>query len=165
MAVVNFGGSFQLDQDRGAGLGSIFKTLYKTVSPLVKKLFTKGTNVLTSNASKKLLKEARKAGLKAGLNVAESALSGENIGESALENLEQFGKSLVSRANRLVDKKKKIKTKPVKRKLPKPKAKPKVNSSLTGVKKIKYTNTTQKGRANDIFDDEDLEYDDFKSTF
>lgn len=89
---------------RGAGLGSVFGTLFRAVSPLVKRLVSSGSRVLRSKAVKSLARDLRQDAVSSGLKLASQALSGENIGKAAKENVKSFGKKAASRTTSAIAK-------------------------------------------------------------
>lgn len=80
----------------------MFGTLFRAVSPLVKRLVSSTGRLLKSKASKQLLSEAKKSAVKSGLALAHDTLSGENIGKSAQKNLKQFGQEVVGQAKKAI---------------------------------------------------------------
>lgn len=65
--------------NRGDGVGSIFRSLYSTVVPLVKSAFRIGQKALATPVGQAVKKAAKRTAMRAGLNVVNDALSGENI--------------------------------------------------------------------------------------
>ena len=146
---MNFGVGNHVVSYHGAGLGSVFGTLFRSVSPIVRKLFTTGKRLLASKASKSLLNEAKKSALKASLNVAEDALSGKPVLKSAERNLNQFGKNVVGKANQIVSRNTKRK------RLPPPPKPAQKRRLLANLRRNRLSKPRKDGRSNDIFDIDD----------
>jgi hypothetical protein len=68
---------------RGAGIGSIFSSLFSRLVPIVKTALGVGRRALASQAGQKLAKAAKRSAMTAGLNVVGDALAGEHVGKSA----------------------------------------------------------------------------------
>lgn len=93
---------------RGAGVGSIFSTLYSTVKPLITKALTKGVKASKGSTARGIMKDAKKTAMEAGLNVVSDALSGKNIGDSTKRELKNAKKIMLSKAGgRILDSAKK----------------------------------------------------------
>ena len=137
----------------GGGLGSVLSTLWRASSPIIRRIFGSAAKVATSKSSKALLREAQRSALNAGLRVASDALDGRNIASSAKQNLNKVSKDVINRAVKMTAKNKPI----LNRRPPKKKRKqsPTINASVNAVKKIKFNKAQpNKGKANDIFDDQ-----------
>ena len=92
---MNFTNSSQIA--RGGGLGSVFGTLFRTVSPLVKRLVSSGARLLRSRPARKLARNIKKDAVSTGIKLASQALSGENIAKAAKENVKDFGRKAAKR--------------------------------------------------------------------
>jgi hypothetical protein len=73
--------------NRGDGVGSIFRSLYSTVVPLVKSAFRIGKKALATPVGQAVKKAAKRTAMRAGLNVVNDALAGENIIKSTKKQL------------------------------------------------------------------------------
>jgi hypothetical protein len=85
---------------RGAGLGSIFSSLFSSVVPLFKSAFRIGTKVLKSPAAKTLARQAKKQAIRSSLNIVGDALSGKNVKESAKRELESTKQTVAKAVKR-----------------------------------------------------------------
>jgi hypothetical protein len=116
---------------RGAGLGSVFGSIFRAVAPL----------------AKSALRTVGKTALKTGLSVASDALAGRNV----VESLEDHGKSgaahLLSKASKKLNKKKPPATK--RKKKQKGRGLGRRPARAAGLKTIKAGRKVSK----DIFDD------------
>ena len=140
---------------RGAGIGSIFGTLFRTVSPIVKKLFGTGGRILRSQAARSLAKDIRRDAVQSGLKLASQALSGENIAKAAKQNVKEFGKRAANRTGSAISKaveNKSAVSAPAARRNKRVRRRKNMNKT-TGRKKVKYApEATKSGRTSDIFD-------------
>ena len=98
---------------RGAGIGSIFSSLFSHLVPVVKTALGIGRRALASPAGQQLAKAAKRSAMQAGLNLVGNTLQGEDVATSAKReiakarqtmghviknlNVEQTGKKRVSR--------------------------------------------------------------------
>ena len=73
----------------GRGLGGIFRGVYKFFKPLLNFLIPTLSKAVSSNTGKKLIKQAKKSALKAGVNTLTDITSGENVGKSMSKNLKK----------------------------------------------------------------------------
>ena len=80
-----------LIHQRGRGIGSIFSSIYRTVMPLVKRAIGTGSKLLKSKAGQAVTKSVKKRAMKAGLNVVQDALHGENVIDSAKREIKSAG--------------------------------------------------------------------------
>ena len=96
---------------RGAGIGNIFTNIFRGVLPLVKSLFGVGAKAIKSSAGQTIIREAKRSALKAGLNVAADALSGQNIPKSLKHNVKHAGRKVVKSLSRPPPTKKSTKSK------------------------------------------------------
>lgn len=71
---------------KGAGLGSLLRSFFKWIVPAGKNIVSSGKSILKSAAKSQLAKDTAEAlkqeAATAGINLAQSALKGENIKES-----------------------------------------------------------------------------------
>ena len=95
----------------GAGIGTVFSTVFKTLLPVFKGLLKVGSTVAKSPAGQAIKNEIIKSGLKTGIGVVGDALRGANIKKSAkshvVEQVKQFPGN-VSRAVLKLEKNKNI---------------------------------------------------------
>jgi hypothetical protein len=77
---------------RGKGIGSIFSSIYSSVVPLIKSALRIGKNVAATPVGRSIVKEAKKTAMKAGLNVVNDALRGENVFQSTKRELRSAGR-------------------------------------------------------------------------
>jgi len=87
---------------RGAGIGSIFSSLFGSVVPFVKSALSVGKRAVKSSLGKKLTKELTRTVSQAGLNVVGDALSGENVLESSKRELAKATKKLGQKTAKVV---------------------------------------------------------------
>lgn len=85
-----------LTMQRGNGIGSIFSSLYNTVVPLVKSALGVGSRVAKSQIGKQVAKSVKKRAMKAGLNVVNDALQGENVLKATKREIKKAGGSVLS---------------------------------------------------------------------
>lgn len=85
-----------LARQRGAGIGSIFSSLYNTVVPLVKSALGFGSRVARSQVGRQVAKSVKKRAMKAGLNVVNDALQGENVLDSTRREVKRAGGKVLS---------------------------------------------------------------------
>lgn len=82
-----------MQQDRGAGIASIFSNIYSSVVPIIKSALRIGKKAAQTRAGKKILSKTKKHAMQAGLNVVGDALQGKNIVESTKNELNRVKKS------------------------------------------------------------------------
>ena len=91
---------YRSNELRGAGIGSVFTNVLKGVVPLIRGLFRTGAKIVRSPAGQATLKKAKKAGLKAGVNLVNDTLKGENVLKSAKRRSKQavteFGNEMLN---------------------------------------------------------------------
>ena len=75
--------------DRGEGIGSIFRSLYSTMVPLVKSVFRIGKKALRTPVGQAVKKAAKRTAMKAGLQVVDDALQGRNVLKAAKTELKR----------------------------------------------------------------------------
>ena len=85
-----------LARQRGTGIGSIFSSLYNTVVPFVKSALGIGSRVARSQIGKQVAKSVKKRAMKAGLNVVNDALAGENVLQSTKREMKKAGGKVLS---------------------------------------------------------------------
>lgn len=89
---------------RGAGIGSIFSSIYSSVVPLIRSVLKVGGKAARSQLGRAVLKDAKKTAMKAGINVVGDALQGKNVirsSKSAIKNARQdFAKKLIKRGEK-----------------------------------------------------------------
>ena len=81
----------------GRGLGGIFWGVYKFFKPLVNFLLPSITKAATSKTGKKLIKQAKKSAIKAGVNTIGDISSGENVGVSMSKNLKKASADILNK--------------------------------------------------------------------
>lgn len=74
---------------RGQGIGSIFSHIYNSVIPLVKKALRIGKVVAKHPVASRVLHDAKKTAMKAGINVVGDAMQGKNIIKSTKEEVKK----------------------------------------------------------------------------
>ena len=82
----------------GRGLGGIFRGVYKFFKPLLSFLIPTIKKAVKSTTGKKLIKQAKKSALKAGVKTLSDVSSGENVRESMTKNLKLLQLLLLYRA-------------------------------------------------------------------
>ena len=94
---------------RGHGLGSLFRSIGSFLIPVAKKIFPAAKSVakkvVKSQAAKNIAKELKDSAIDAGLNLAETALTGGDLKESAKAGFEGAKKRVTKAAKREIDKK------------------------------------------------------------
>ena len=73
----------------GRGLGGIFRGVYKFFRPLLSFLVPTIKKAVKSKTGRKLIKQAKKSALKAGVKTLSDVSSGENVSESMTKNLKK----------------------------------------------------------------------------
>jgi hypothetical protein len=81
----------------GRGLGGIFRSVYKFFRPLLNFLLPTITKVASSKTGKKLIKQAKKSALKAGIHTIGDISAGKNVKSSMSKNLKKASKDILSR--------------------------------------------------------------------
>ena len=133
-AGIGLGGAkyFTSDQfvQRGRRIGSIFRTIGKFLLPVAKKVVSVGKRVAKSDVVRNVGEELKKTAVEAGLDLAQAALEGDDLEESAAKSMStakqrvrdvlsdeidkkrrKFVDGPVSRSNKKNNKKKKKKVK------------------------------------------------------
>ena len=86
----------------GAGLGQLFAKVVPFLKSAVKSIFPALRKAATHETVKKIGREVRDRAVEAGLDIAASAVKGENVGQAAKKNLdlakEDLAKSMVALA-------------------------------------------------------------------
>ena len=98
----------------GRGLGGIFRGVYKFFRPLLNFLLPTISKVASSKTGKKLIKQAKKSAIKAGIHTIGDISSGENLKASMSKILKQASKDILTKLEnngKLSKKKMKIKKK------------------------------------------------------
>ncbi|PCJ29147.1 MAG: hypothetical protein COA94_02450 [Rickettsiales bacterium] len=97
---------------RGRGWGGVFKSIFRTIMPLVSKI---GKSIAASPTAMRVANTAKQSIANSALSVAADAISGENVGESLERNWKRtrqdLGNSLAPPPRAKKAKKKKKKTK------------------------------------------------------
>ena len=79
---------------RGAGIGSIFSSLFSRLVPIVKTALGVGRRALASQAGQQIAKAAKRSAMQAGLSVVGDALRGDNVAESAKREIAKARKTM-----------------------------------------------------------------------
>ena len=95
----------------GRGFGGIFRGLIKFFKPLVSFLLPSVTKAVKSTSGQKLLKQAKKSAIKAGISTATDVLAGENIKKSAGKNLKKASVDVLEKMREITPRKKKFRKK------------------------------------------------------
>lgn len=90
----------ELYHQRGSGVGAIFSTLFRTLVPLVGKVFNLGSTVAKTQTGQRVLQAAKKSALNAGLELAKDTLQGENVLKSIKRRSKEAGKNLLEDLDR-----------------------------------------------------------------
>ena len=99
----------------GRGIAGIFRGLAKFFKPLINFLTPAVSKIVKTKTGQKLLKEAKKSAIKAGISTASDILEGKNVKDSMGTNLKKAGNSIINNMSK-VSKKKSSKTKKISRK-------------------------------------------------
>lgn len=92
--------SSDLYYQRGAGLGSFFSNIFRTLIPLTSKVFKVGVRATKTPAGRRLIKAVKRTGINAGLDVVSDAMDGENIAHSVKKRMKEAGKTVANAAGR-----------------------------------------------------------------
>ena len=76
---------------RGSGIGGIFSTIFRTLVPIAKSLFGIGKKVAKSPVGQQVLRAAKRNAVKAGLDLAQDTLAGDNVAKSIKKRAKQAG--------------------------------------------------------------------------
>lgn len=89
---------------RGAGLGNIFGSLFRSIAPMVKKFLPTAkayaTKIIQNPVTKSLAQTASESAGKAGMQLATDILSGENVGESLKKGVKTVGSDVIETAKK-----------------------------------------------------------------
>jgi len=108
------GGSPMFDSSayyRGAGIGSIFSSIFSHVVPFIKGAFRVGNKVARSNAGKALKNQLKKSATKAGINIISDTLQGKNVLKSSKRQLTNVGNEMGKKLQAITSSSSKIKPK------------------------------------------------------
>lgn len=83
---------------RGAGVGSIFSSLYSSLIPIVKSIVKVGSKAVKSDLGKSILKDVKKTATQAGLTATGEVLQGENVLKASKRALKNVGTTLAKQA-------------------------------------------------------------------
>ena len=73
----------ELYQSRyGGGIGSLFAPIFRALIPIAKSAFGLGKDIITHPTGQKLLQQAKRTAIDAGLEIAHDALSGKKVKEA-----------------------------------------------------------------------------------
>lgn len=81
---------------RGAGIGSFFSSIYRAVVPVLRAIGVVGAKAVKGPVGQAVVKKAKRSAMQAGLNIAEDAINGENILQSAKTNVKKAGGDVIS---------------------------------------------------------------------
>ncbi len=90
--------SHSLYISRGAGVGSIFTSLYSSLIPIVKGIVKIGTKAARSDLGKAVLKDVKRTATQAGLEATGQILQGENVLKASKTALKDAGASIAKQA-------------------------------------------------------------------
>jgi hypothetical protein len=82
---------------RGHGLGNIFGSLFRAIMPVAKNVFSR---IVSSPITKSLAQTASESATRAGMQLANDVLSGENVGQSLKKGLGTVGSDVIETAKR-----------------------------------------------------------------
>lgn len=85
----------EFERMRGAGVGSVFSSLFSSVIPIVKSAYRVGENAIKTPLGQKIAKTVKKQAVKAGINVVRDALRGENIFKSTKREVKSAKNSVL----------------------------------------------------------------------
>ena len=83
---------------RGRGIGSILSSIFSKIAPIARTILNVGRRVVKTKPVQEVLKSAKSEALKTGVQIADDALQGKNIGESIKSNAETAAKSIAQSA-------------------------------------------------------------------
>ena len=81
----------------GRGLGGIFRGIYKFFRPLLNFILPSISKVVSSKTGKKLIKQAKKSAIKAGINTIGDISSGVNLKDSMSKNLKKESEDILTK--------------------------------------------------------------------
>lgn len=154
------GGMYVRDPEgrrRGAGVGSLFSSIFSSVVPFVKKALNLGKVAAKSSAAKQFTNELKRTATQAGLNVVADALQGKNVLQSskreAVRAAQKMGQTASRQLRGLANLNSNSTTQPKKKVKPKVPGKKaggkggkKTKAKQTKPKKPKPKNNTAKGK-------------------
>jgi hypothetical protein len=154
------GGMYVRDPEgrrRGAGVGSLFSSIFSSVVPFVKKALNLGKVAAKSSAAKQFTNELKRTATQAGLNVVADALQGKNVLQSskreAVRAAQKMGQTASRQLRGLANLNSNSTTQPKKKVKPKAPGKKaggkggkKTKAKQTKPKKPKPKNNTAKGK-------------------
>ena len=82
----------------GRGLGSIFSTIFKKITPIAKSLYNIGKRIFSSAPVQKVAKNARDTALQSGVQIVDDVIQGKNVGESIKSNVKTASKRIANDA-------------------------------------------------------------------
>lgn len=82
----------------GRGIGSILSSVFRKILPFAKTILGIGRKAVNSKTGQSVIKSAKNEALKTGIQVADDALKGRNIGESIKRNAKSAGKNIANTA-------------------------------------------------------------------
>jgi hypothetical protein len=91
----------------GRGIGGIFRGLAKNFKPLISFLTPHVKKAVTSKTGQKLLKQAKKSAVKAGVSTTADILNGENVKETVGKNLKKASADVFNNMTRVKTKREK----------------------------------------------------------
>ena len=109
---------------KGRGIGSILSSIFSKIAPIARTILNIGRNAIKTKPVQSVIQSAKNEALKTGIQIADDAIQGKNIGESIKSNTQAAAKSIASsalgEAKKYVDKKPTPKKRPVSKKKSKP---------------------------------------------
>lgn len=136
---------------RGSGIGSIFSSVFRTLIPIAKSIFGITKKAAASPIGQQVMRAAKRSAVKAGIDLAQDTLAGENVGKSIKKRARQAGRQVLEdlesgkgRSRGTVTKQKKKKTM-CSAKMPKKKKKMTKKKAGSPAKKKKKKKTKSPG--------------------
>ena len=80
---------------RGSGIGSVFSSIFRTLVPIAKSIFGFTTRAAASPIGQQVMRAAKRSAVKAGIDLAQDTLAGENVGKSIKKRAKQAGRQVL----------------------------------------------------------------------
>ena len=80
---------------RGSGIGSIFSSVFRTLIPIAKSIFGITKKAAASPIGQQVMRAAKRSAVKAGIDLAQDTLAGENVGKSIKKRARQAGRQVL----------------------------------------------------------------------
>lgn len=84
-----------VDYMRGTGVGSIFSSIVRGVSPFLKTLFNVGKSAVKSKTGQNILKNMKKEAYDSTLNLTHDILSGKNVKQATKDNIAKSSQNVL----------------------------------------------------------------------